>query len=181
MAEEANRVWRSGRLFARIRAEKDGNRKWKRDTAHDGVGSSGAGEPFKHCSGSAFLLFEMLNTELRSRWQRLRSAAGGGKSKQGLAQRSAFLQEYEQKKAETARGCVTRFTMPLVQAGQGEPFKHCLCSAFLLFETLNTELRSRWQMLRSAAGGGRSEQGLAQRSAFCENTSRKRREPQVEA
>jgi len=43
VAEEANRVWRSGRLFARIRAEKDGNRKWKRDTAHDGVGSSGAG------------------------------------------------------------------------------------------------------------------------------------------
>ena len=79
------------------------------------------GEPFKHCSGSAFLLHKMLNTELRSRWQRLRSAAGGGKSKQGLAQRSAFLQEYEQKKAETARGCVTRFTMPLVQAGQGEP------------------------------------------------------------
>ena len=114
---------------------------------------AGQWEPFKHCSGSAFLLFEMLNTELRSRWQRLRSAAGGGKSKQGLAQRSAFLQEYEQKKAETARECVTRFTMPLVQAGQGEPFKHCLCSAFLLFETLNTELRSRWQMLRSAAGG----------------------------
>ena len=27
--------------------------------------------------------------------------------------------------------------------------------------------------MRSAAGGGRSEQGLAQRSAFCENTSRK--------
>lgn len=43
MAEEANRVWRSGRLFARIRAEKDGNRKWKRDTVHDAVGSSGAG------------------------------------------------------------------------------------------------------------------------------------------
>jgi len=58
VAEEANRVWRSGRLFARIRAEKDGNRKWKRDTAHDGVGSSGAVEPFKHCSGSAFLLPE---------------------------------------------------------------------------------------------------------------------------
>ena len=38
--EEANRVWRSGRLFARIRAEKDGNRKWKRDTAHDRVGLS---------------------------------------------------------------------------------------------------------------------------------------------
>ena len=37
MAEEANRVWRSGRLFARIRAEKDWNRKRKRDTAHDGV------------------------------------------------------------------------------------------------------------------------------------------------
>ena len=43
MAEEANRVWRSGRLFARIRAEKDGNRKKKRDTVHDAVGSSGAG------------------------------------------------------------------------------------------------------------------------------------------
>ena len=43
VAEEANRIWRSGRLFARIRAEKGGNRKWKRDTAHDGVGLSGAG------------------------------------------------------------------------------------------------------------------------------------------
>lgn len=43
MAEEANRVWRSGRLFARIRSEKGGNRKRKRDTAHDAVGSSGAG------------------------------------------------------------------------------------------------------------------------------------------
>ena len=42
MAEEANRVWRSGRLFARIRAEKDGNRKRKRDTVHDAVSSSGA-------------------------------------------------------------------------------------------------------------------------------------------
>ena len=56
VAEKANRVWRSGRLFARIRAEKDGNRKRKRDTAHDGVGSSGQGEPFKHCNRSAFLL-----------------------------------------------------------------------------------------------------------------------------
>ena len=44
VAEEANRVWRSGRLFARIRAEKDGNRKRKRDTAHDAVGSSWAGD-----------------------------------------------------------------------------------------------------------------------------------------
>ena len=43
MAEEANRVWRSGWVFVRIRAEKGGNRKRKRDTAHDGVGSSGAG------------------------------------------------------------------------------------------------------------------------------------------
>ena len=42
VAEEANRVWRCGRLFVRIRAKKDGNRKRKRDTAHDGVGSSGA-------------------------------------------------------------------------------------------------------------------------------------------
>ena len=43
MAEEVNRVWHSGRLFARIRTEKDGNRKRKRDTAHDAVGSIGAG------------------------------------------------------------------------------------------------------------------------------------------
>ena len=43
VAEEANRVWRSGRLFARIRAEKDGNRKWKRDAAHGAVGSSPTG------------------------------------------------------------------------------------------------------------------------------------------
>lgn len=43
VAEEANRVWRSGWVFVRIRAEKGGNRKRKRDTAHDGVGLSGAG------------------------------------------------------------------------------------------------------------------------------------------
>ena len=100
VAEEANRVWRCGRLFVRIRAKKDGNRKRKRDTAHDGVGSSGAGEPFKHCLCSAFLLFETLNTELRSRWQSLRSAAGGGKSEQGLAQRSAFCENTSRKRRE---------------------------------------------------------------------------------
>ena len=43
MAEEANRVWHSGRLFVIIRAEKGGNRKRKRDTVHDAVGSIGAG------------------------------------------------------------------------------------------------------------------------------------------
>ena len=43
VAEEANRVWRCGRLFVRIRAKKDGNRKRKRDTVHDAVGSIGAG------------------------------------------------------------------------------------------------------------------------------------------
>ena len=43
VAEEANRVWHSGRLFARIQAEKGGNRKRKRDTAHDGVGLSPTG------------------------------------------------------------------------------------------------------------------------------------------
>ncbi|MDB7995641.1 hypothetical protein PNE09_06725, partial [[Eubacterium] siraeum] len=58
-----------------------------------------------------------------------------------------FLQEFEQKKAGTARGSVTRLTMPLVQVQQGEPFKHCSGSAFLLPEMLNTELRSRWQNL----------------------------------
>ena len=61
--------------------------------------------------------------------------------------------------------------MPLVQVQQGEPFKHCSGSAFLLFETLNTELRSRWQRLRSAAGGGKSEQGLAQARDFLNSFS----------
>ena len=50
---------------------------------------------------------------------------------------------------------------------------HCSGGAFLLPKMLNVKLRSRLQRLRSAAGGGRSEQGLAQQSAFCENTSRK--------
>lgn len=44
---------------------------------------------------------------------------------------------------------------------------------FLLSRMLNAEGRSRWQSLRCAAGGGRSEQGLAQRSAFCRNKSKK--------
>ena len=57
-------------------------------------------------------------------------------------------------------------------------FRQCF---FVVRNTLNTEHRSRWQRLRSAAGGGKSEQGLAQRSAFCENMNRKRREPQEEA
>ena len=138
------------------------------------------GEPFKHCLCSAFLLSETLNAELRSRWQSLISAAGGGRSEQGLAQRSAFCENTSRKRREPQVEAWLLITMPLVQVQQGEPFKHCSRSAFLLPETLNTELRSRWQSLRSAAGGGRSEQGLAQRSAFCENTSRKRREPQEE-
>jgi len=100
VAEKANRVWRSGRLFARIRAEKGGNRKRKRDTAHDAVGSSPTGEPFKHCNRSAFLLSETLNDKLRSRWQSLRSAAGGGRSEQGLAQRSAFCENTSRKRRE---------------------------------------------------------------------------------
>ena len=58
MAEEANRVWRSGRLFVRIRAEKDGNRKRKRDTAHDAVGSSGAGGAIQALLRQCFLLLE---------------------------------------------------------------------------------------------------------------------------
>ena len=71
-----------------------------------------------HCSGGAFLLPKMLNVKLRSRLQRLRSAAGGGRSEQGLAQRSAFAGIREEKTG-IARESVTRLTMPLVQAGQG--------------------------------------------------------------
>jgi len=57
------------------------------------------------------------------------------KKRTGFGAAVGFLREYEQKKTGTARGSVTRLTMPLVQAGQGEPFKHCLCSAFLLPKT----------------------------------------------
>ena len=74
----------------------------------------------------------------RRRWRKKRTGFGAA---------VGFLQEYEQKKTGTASGSVTRLTMPLVQAGQGEPFKHCNRSVFLLPEMLNTELRSRWQSL----------------------------------
>ena len=98
----------------------------------------------------------------RRRWRKKRTGFGAAVD---------FLREYEQKKTGTARGSVTRSTMPLVQVQQGEPFKHCLCSAFLLSETLNAERRSRWQSLRSAAGGGRSEQGLEQARDFLNSFS----------
>jgi hypothetical protein len=64
--------------------------------------------------------------EKRRRWRKKRTGFGAA---------VGFLQEFEQKKAGTARGSVTRLTMPLVQVQQGEPFKHCSGSAFLLFET----------------------------------------------
>ena len=104
----------------------------------------------------------MAKAEKRRRWRKKRTGFGAA---------VGFLREYEQKKTGTASGSVTRLTMPLVQAGQGEPFKHCSGSAFLLFEMLNTELRSRWQRLRSAAGGGRNEQGLAQARDFLNSFS----------
>ena len=104
----------------------------------------------------------MAKPEKHRRWRKKRTGFGAA---------VGFLREYEQKKTGTARGSVTRLTMPLVQAGQGEPFKHCLGSAFLLPEMLNVKLRSRWQSLRSAAGGGKSEQGLAQARDFLNSFS----------
>ena len=68
----------------------------------------------------------MAKPEKRRRWRKKRTGFGAAVD---------FLREYEQKKTGTARGSVTRLTMPLVQAGQGEPFKHCLGSAFLLPKT----------------------------------------------
>jgi len=65
------------------------------------------------------------------------------KKRTGFGAAVGFLREYEQKKTGTARGSVTRLTMPLVQARQGEPFKHCNRSAFLLPKTrltLNCEV-----------------------------------------
>jgi len=41
------------------------------------------------------------------------------KKQTGFGAAVGFLREYEQKKTGTARGSVTRLTMPLVQAGQG--------------------------------------------------------------
>ena len=69
VAEEANRVWRSGRLFARIRAEKDGNRKRKRDTAHDAVGSSGAGGNWYDDNGGKIAPVCSVRDFLRKRYE----------------------------------------------------------------------------------------------------------------
>ena len=86
---------------SRIRTEKDGNRKRKRDTAHDAVGSSGAGGAIQALLMQCFFVAQnTLNAEHRSRWQRLRSAAGGGRSEQGLAQRSAFCENTSIKRRE---------------------------------------------------------------------------------
>ncbi|EDR99800.1 hypothetical protein EUBSIR_00083 [[Eubacterium] siraeum DSM 15702] len=56
----------------------------------------------------------MAKAEKRRRWR---------KKQTGFGAVVGFLREYEQKKTGTASGSVTRLTMPLVQAGQGEPSK----------------------------------------------------------
>ena len=81
----------------------------------------------------------------RRRWRKKRTGFGAA---------VGFLREYEQKKTGTASGSVTVNHDAVGSSGAGGPFKHCNCSAFLLpINTLNTEGRSRWQSLRSAAGG----------------------------
>jgi len=72
--------------------------------------------------------------EKRRRWRKKRTGFGAA---------VGFLREYEQKKAGTARGSVTRLTMPLVQAGQGE--RHSSTAQAVLFccpkhLTLNCEV-----------------------------------------
>jgi len=110
---------------------------------------------------------------MRRRWRKKRTGFGAA---------VGFLREYEQKKTGTARGSVTVNHDAVGSSPTGGAIQALLWQCFFVAQnTLNTELRSRWQRLRSAAGGGRSKQGLVQRSAFCENTSRKRREPQEEA
>ena len=52
----------------------------------------------------------MAKPVMRRRWRKKRTGFGAA---------VGFLRECEQKKAGTARGSVTRFTMPLVQVGQG--------------------------------------------------------------
>ena len=78
---------------------------------------------FMHCSGCAFFVARnaecqtaksVAKPEKRRRWRKKRTGFGAA---------VGFLREFEQKKTGTARGSVTRFTMPLVQAGQGEPSK----------------------------------------------------------
>ena len=48
VVEEANRCWRSGRLFARILAEKDGNRKRSVTRLTMPLVQAGQGEPNFH-------------------------------------------------------------------------------------------------------------------------------------
>ena len=85
VAEKANRVWRSGRLFARIRAEKDENRKRKRDTAHDAVGSSWAGGAIQALQSQCFFVVRnaehqtaksVAKPEKRRRWRKKRTGFG---------------------------------------------------------------------------------------------------------
>ena len=62
---------------------------------HDAVSSSGAVGAIQALLRQCFFVARnTLNTELRSRWQSLRSAAGGGRSEQGLAQARDFLNSF---------------------------------------------------------------------------------------
>ena len=114
MAEEASRVWRSGRLFARIRTEKGGNRKRKRDTAHDGVGSSPTGGAIQALLRQCFLLLE---TRLK-----LRGEVGGkaceappvAEEANRVWRSGRLFAGIRAKKAGTARESVTRLTIELV-------------------------------------------------------------------
>ena len=149
---------------------------------HDAVGSSPTGGAIQALLMQCFFVAQnTLNAEHRSRWQRLRSAAGGGRSEQGLAQRSAFCENTSRKRWEPQEEACYGSRRCWLKRGRGSHSSTAIAVLFLLPKMLDTEHRSRWQRLRSAAGGGKSEQGLAQRSAFCENTNRKRREPQEKA
>ncbi len=74
---------------------------------HDAVGSSPTGGAIQALLRQCFFVVQnTLNTELRSRWQRLRSAVGGEKANRVWCSGRLFA-GIRAKKAGTARGSVT--------------------------------------------------------------------------
>ena len=121
---------------------------------HDAVGSSPTGGAIQALLRQCFFVARnaecqvaklVAKPEKRRRWRKKRTGFGAA---------VVFLREYEQKKTGTARGSVTRLTMPLVQAGQGEPFKHCSGGAFFVARNDECQVAKSVMRLRQKKGKG---------------------------
>ncbi len=89
----------------------------------------------------------MAKPEKRRRWRKKRTGFGAA---------VGFLREYEQKKTGTASGSVTVNHDAVGSSGAGGAIQALQLQCFFVAQnTLNTELRSRWQRQKSAAGGGK--------------------------